>query len=407
MGQEEGRYSGKRERTPLKGKGASPKPIRPSNAAQQYGATDESGPLCCKAFVKGERIVALVDTGSALTLMSKALFDKIACKLENPKLKESNVNIMGVSGLRRRCEGRIENLPIKFKTKEWKLNAEIIDHPSVDVILGQNFLMEVDAEISMPKLQMILGQGQEQVKLYRERSKNVSLCLMGRFDTEKWQSREKRHIPKSQWKCKQGPAKETCITVRGYTVDPYTDPVIPCSLCADEYWERKSFEEKQQELKADKYGAHSDGWIAVSEGSKTDGDLKDHEYKLWVKGSELKMNGEVVANGIAMGHIGKSWTKYHPKSEPPKPRQRDPAYEWRTKIWRSMYVTEASTDLQKWQQEDALEQWHKKHDPEPIEDQMDVDLPEIIEEVKARYTSPQGRKPFSTPINSNELSFFD
>src|SRR6185436_11001221 len=57
------------------------------------------------------------------------------------------------------------------------------------------------------------------------------------------------------------------------------------------------------------------------------------------------------------------------------------AYEWRTKIWRSMYVTEVSTDLQKWQQEDALEQWHKKHDPEKMEDQMDVDLPETTEKV--------------------------
>jgi hypothetical protein len=34
-------------------------------------------------------------------------------------------------------------------------------------------------------------------------------------------------------------------------------------------------------------------------------------------------------------------------------------------------------------------------------------LAEIIEEVKARYTRPQGRKPFNTPINNNELSFFD
>jgi len=34
-------------------------------------------------------------------------------------------------------------------------------------------------------------------------------------------------------------------------------------------------------------------------------------------------------------------------------------------------------------------------------------LAEIIEEVKARYTRPQGRNPFNTPINNNELSFFD
>ena len=128
--------------------------------------------------MQGEEIVALVDTGSALTLMSKALYDKIAHKLVNPKLQESSVNIMGIAGLKRRCEGRITDLPIKFKTKEWKLNAEIIPHPSVDVILGQNFLMEVKAEISLPKLQMTLGNGTEHIDLYREPSKYISLCLM-------------------------------------------------------------------------------------------------------------------------------------------------------------------------------------------------------------------------------------
>ena len=106
--------SEKKGGAPLKGKGVSSIPTRPSNAAHQYGATDDSGPLCCKAIVKGEEVVALVDTGSALTLMSKALYDRIAHKLVNPKLEESNVNIMGIAGLRRRCAGRIKNVPIKM-----------------------------------------------------------------------------------------------------------------------------------------------------------------------------------------------------------------------------------------------------------------------------------------------------
>ena len=131
---------GKRERTSLKGKGASSLSTRPSNAAQQYGEADDSGPLCCKAIVKGEAVVALVDTGSALTLMSKALYDRIVHKLVNPKLEDSSVNIMGIAGLKRRCEGRVKNIPIKFKGKEWKLTVEVITHPSVDLILGQNFL---------------------------------------------------------------------------------------------------------------------------------------------------------------------------------------------------------------------------------------------------------------------------
>ena len=80
---------------PLKGKGASSVPTIPSNAAQQYGESDDSGPLCCKAIVKGETVVALVDTGSALTLMSKALYDRIAHKLVNPRLRELSEILWG------------------------------------------------------------------------------------------------------------------------------------------------------------------------------------------------------------------------------------------------------------------------------------------------------------------------
>ena len=231
---------GKRVWTPLKGKGASTKPIRPSNAAQQYGASDDSGPLCCKAIVQGEEVVALVDTGSALTLMSKALYDRIAHKMVNPKLKESSVNIMGIAGLRKRCEGRIENVPIKFKEKVWKLNAEVIPHPSVDVILGQNFLMEVKAEISLPKLQMTLDNGKERINLYREPSKYISLCFMAKARKRKdWWAKKK--VPTSEWKCETGPYEFHCTRWQGYEDDPE-----PCHKCKDKYWERQDYDEAKE-----------------------------------------------------------------------------------------------------------------------------------------------------------------
>ena len=32
---------------------------------------------------------------------------------------------MGIAGLRKRCESRINNIPIKFMTNEWKLTVEL------------------------------------------------------------------------------------------------------------------------------------------------------------------------------------------------------------------------------------------------------------------------------------------
>ena len=327
---------GKRVWTPLKGKGASKEPTRPSNAARQYGASDDSGPLCCKAIVKGEEIVALVDTGSALTLMSKALYDRIARKMVNPKLKESNVNIMGIAGLRKRCEGRIENIPIKFKEKEWKLNAETIPHPSVDVILGQNFLMEVMAEISLPKLQMTLGNGKERIDLYREPLKYISLCLMAKGEKKDWW-KKKKEVPKSEWKCENGAQENTCMRWRGYEE---TEEPIPCSKCKDKYWEKSDYNDAKARYNEEKMDSHMNGWRAVSEGSKGPGEVLSNEYELYVKGSELKMNGEVVSQGVALGWVGVSWTKFHPEGNPPNHRPQDPAYEWRSEKWKRMFVTE-------------------------------------------------------------------
>ncbi|CAG8608430.1 3066_t:CDS:2, partial [Paraglomus occultum] len=348
---------GKRERTPLKGKGASLLPIRPSNAAQQYGASDDSGPLCCKAIVQGEEAVALVDTGSALTLISKALYDRIVHKLVNPKIEESSVNIMGIAGLRKRCEGRIKDIPIKFKKKEWKLTAEIIHHPSVDIILGQNFLTEVKAKISLPDLQMTLGDGieRELIRLYREKSGKVNLCLMTKYNNKKnkdlkpWR-RPKKPIPKSKWKCREGPKEQTCINKRAYDDDP-----IPCSKCANKYWEKEDYDYNKQKYSDFKMEYHSDGWRAVYECRMTKGDLAANIYDLWVKGSELKMNGEVVVGGKALGHIGLSWTKYHPEAEPKQPREKEPGYEWRSNQWYREFVGEPEGETNQLDVESEIE----------------------------------------------------
>ena len=129
---------------------------------------------------KGEEVVALVDTGSAITLISKACYDRLAKIIGPLKMKETNVNIMGIAGLSRKCEGRIEKLPIKFGKKEWELNADIIYHPTVDIVLGQNFLTKVlKATLNLPKLQMNLSNG-ELIQLYRESSRTISLCLMAK-----------------------------------------------------------------------------------------------------------------------------------------------------------------------------------------------------------------------------------
>ena len=99
--------------------------------------------------------------------------------------------------------------------------------------------------------------------------------------------------------------------------------------------------------------------------------MAHEEYTLWVKGSELKMNGEVVLKGKALGNVGLSWTKYHPEGEPPKPRERDPSYDERTERWINIFAYEHEERQPDKYEVDAMKLWHEKHDPKP--DLMEID----------------------------------
>ncbi|CAG8608012.1 7341_t:CDS:1 [Paraglomus occultum] len=130
--------------------------------------------------------------------------------------------------------------------------------------------------------------------------------------------------------------------------------------------------------------AHTEGWRAVSEGTKGPGELLSQEYDLYVKGSELKMNGEVVAKGIALGWVGVTWTKYHPEGEPPKPREKDYAYEWRTEQWKRIFVTRPYIEEI---DDEHIITMNYKYEQKPVDwenkpDAMEVDQLEVKDEGK-------------------------
>ena len=154
-----------------------------------------------------------------------------------------------------------------------------------------------------------------------------------------------------------------------YEADP-----VPCSKCQGKYWEKADFDKAKQEYEDYKYDAHSTGWLEERDLLKTRGEVLDEDYGLYVKGSALKMNGEVTSKGKALGWVGVTWTKYHPEAEPQVPREKDPKYEWRTEKWKQIFVTNLYTD------DDALELWHRKHNLSE-EVPMEVDEMETLSKI--------------------------
>src|SRR5438128_8997027 len=90
---------GKRLRAPLEAMHALNN-VKSSHGAKQYGESDDSKSSICKAYVYGEEVDALVDTGSSITLISKSLFEKIRKELQRlgKKVTKANYKIQGISG---------------------------------------------------------------------------------------------------------------------------------------------------------------------------------------------------------------------------------------------------------------------------------------------------------------------
>src|SRR6185436_5743927 len=191
----------------------------------------------------------------------------------------------------------------------------------------------------------------------------------------------KKKVPTSEWKCETGPYEFHCTRWQGYEDDPE-----PCHKCKDKYWERQDYDEAKERYREEKMSAHIEGWRAVSEGSKGPGELLGNEYDLYVKGSELKMNGEVVANGIALGFVGQVWTRYHPEGKSPKPRPKNPAYEWRSEYWRKIFAPRSQISLEEERfgpklvitrtplEEPTPIDWEDPKRPEP----MEIDQAELV-----------------------------
>src|SRR6185312_14973611 len=55
------------------------------------------------------------------------------------------------------------------------------------------------------------------------KSGSVSYCLMAKAKRKKtdWKQWEKKEIPKSEWKCKKGPAENTCTMIRDMKLTQY------------------------------------------------------------------------------------------------------------------------------------------------------------------------------------------
>ena len=102
--------------------------INPSQEEEHKKAVDA---VHCDAYVDGQLIHLVVDTGSTGSLISKSFLDKLGRTIEAP----SNINLVDVNGGKRRSLGKIKNLPINIKGTIIPINVDVSEAANYSVIV--------------------------------------------------------------------------------------------------------------------------------------------------------------------------------------------------------------------------------------------------------------------------------
>ncbi|CAG8656571.1 8667_t:CDS:1, partial [Paraglomus occultum] len=132
---------------------------------------------------------------------------------------------------------------------------------------------------------------------------------------------------------------------------------------------KKSFYEKL------KYSAHSDGCREFYQEGEAYDNVAD-AYEMYVKGTQLAANGDVIDKKYIYGNVGFDWTVYHPEWKPTKKWPKAPYYEERTRKWRAMFVDFPEEDEIS---QGALKAYNKKH---PKKEVYQLEIPYVLHKQK-------------------------
>jgi hypothetical protein len=304
----------------------------PSAGAKQYGNQDVSGSTYCRAFVGEVGVWILVDTGSAVTLITEECLKKIDPVGQLPRTPE-RIPIQSVTGEIKYTKGRVSRIPVQFENaKPWFIVADIIDGVSTsDVIFGRNALAKYEAKISCGKMEKLTLsetisdlEGKEQ-----KRSQTIDIV-----DKQEIQSvvavitpMEIDQPEQNNWRTKKrAPRQPKCTYNKGRSYHACTKhtPIditpSPCSICKDDYEENQDYEEAVEWFDNTKCDSHTDIWRSYKDGLSSMNDVQQ-AYRTYLKGSALKRDGCVVWKGRhpdtgkqgnwIIGHVGQRWDQHY------------------------------------------------------------------------------------------------
>ena len=89
----------------------------------------------CLGKVGNQKVTIIIDSGAVSNIINNSLLKKINWKIQKP----SNINLVGINGIKERPLGEVLNLPVTLGEKNLEINALVTEKGDYDLLLGNDW----------------------------------------------------------------------------------------------------------------------------------------------------------------------------------------------------------------------------------------------------------------------------
>ena len=115
----------------------------------------------CNGKVGDQEVVIIIDSGAVSNIINNSLLKKINWKIQRP----SNINLVGINGIKERPLGEVINLPVTLGKKNLKINALVTEKGDYDLLLGNDWAHKNQAVVNWKTRTLTFGFNNEKVQI--------------------------------------------------------------------------------------------------------------------------------------------------------------------------------------------------------------------------------------------------
>ena len=91
--------------------------------------------MYCLEKVGNQKVTIIIDSGAVSNIINNSLLKKINWKIQKP----SNINLVGINGIKERPLGEVLNLPVTLGEKNLEINALVTEKGDYDLLLRNDW----------------------------------------------------------------------------------------------------------------------------------------------------------------------------------------------------------------------------------------------------------------------------